>query len=477
MVVWSAQPGESFLDVENIGDVNGDGTDDIVAATTLNQSNGLYCFSGLTGDTLWVAQDLPGITLTGALCAIPDVNQDGFSDIALGTGWETGSSLGDVNVVSGVDGSSIWSRQTEWPIEAINYSTGPPDSYPILHATLWGISGDTQFLALDGQNADSLWCHVTWTDDRKVSVISDFSGNNWDEISICHDRGSAYSGLCEIVDGLTGTQLCSTGTIYFGAMDITDTPVFTIATRSWGGEIEILAANIISGDTLYTIPEGNLAADTLMFITGVSGGNLPFPILTTWSSFYNKVYLICGLSGSYQYSITYGSNVVLPFGYQVSENLWNLGVLTNEQFYITEPSITNPVPGPSCNLPSIPGRDFCFLNSDLYPTPLAAVVMSSGAGPGICTIATSWPVGIQKPENYPVIVNTSLLSNPCNGGIYLQTEEAQTNIRILDITGRLVESIQKLEAGIHFIPLPSGVYHIIERDDLTTTNKVVVLPN
>jgi len=475
MVVWTAQPNESFIDVENVGDINNDGTDDFVAATSLNESNGLYCFNGLTGDTLWVVQNLPGITLTGALCAVPDVNQDGFFDVALGTGWESGPTLGSINIISGFDGNQIWSKQTEWPVEAINYSTGPAGSYPILHATLWANNGYTYFLALNSDDGDSLWCNHAWTDDRKVSAISDFSGNDWDEISICHDRGSAYSGFNEIVDGLTGTQLYSTGTIYFGSMDITDTPQFTIASRSWGGDIEILAEDILSEDTLYTIPYEQIDADTLKFLTGITGGALPFPILSGWSNSFNTIYLMCGLSGSYQDPITYSSNVVLPGAFQISGELWNLAVLTNEEFYLTEPAIINPEPGPSSNLPAVPGRDFCFLNSDLYPTPLAAVAISSVTGPGVCTIATSWPNSIEQPHNASVTVNSSLLCNPSNGGIFLQTEQTQTNIQILDITGRLVESIQGLESRIHFLPLPSGIYHVINIDNLTTTYRAVVL--
>ena len=363
-------------------------------------------------------------------------------------------------------------KETEWPVEAINYSTGPTGSYPIIHATLWGISGYTHFLALDGQNADSLWCRVTWTDDRKVSVISDYSGNNWDEIAISHDRGSAYSSLGEVIDGLTGALLYSTTTAYYGAVDATDTPLFIFATYSWGFEDAIVATDLISEDTLYTIPYGEIGADTLKFLTGITGGNLEFPILAAWGPG-GSLYLISGLSGSIRASKNYYSGIVLPDAYQVSEEQWNLAVLTASQFHTSEPASIES--SEFCDLPSSPGRDFCFLNSDLYPTPLAAVAISSVTGPGVCTIATSWPSSIEQPHNAPVTVNTSLLYNPSNGGIYLQTEQTQTNIQILDITGRLVESIQKLEIGTHFLPLPAGIYHVIDTDNLTTTYKAVVL--
>ena len=476
-IAWTAQPGVSFNDVENIGDINGDGTEDIVAATTVYESSGLYCLSGLTGETLWSVPEMPGVLLTGALTSLPDINGDGYQDLVLGTGWESGSSVGFTNVISGLDGNLLWSREAEWPVDAVNFSTGPPGTFPIIHSTLWGISGYTYFLALDSETGDSLWRYQTWTDDRNISVISDFSGNNWDEISICHDRGSASSGFCEVVDGLTGQQLYSASTIYFGAMDITDTPLFTIATYSWGGETAIQAENMLSGDTLYTIEQGLIDVGILKFVTGVTGGDLPFPILTGWYNSSPHLYLICGLTGSFQDPVTYLSNVVLPLAYQVSDSLWNLAVLTEDFFYITEPAIITPISGPSCNLPSSPGRDMCLLSSNNYPTQLAAVAMSGGVGSGICAIATSWPVGISEEINHLVATSSFLLSNPGHGGILLQCNQDQLNIHVLDITGRLVESIQMFDAGINFIPLPVGVYYIVSSGDFSFSIKAVVIPD
>jgi len=339
------------------------------------------------------------------------------------------------------------------------------------------MNGYTYFLALDGETGDSLWRYQTWTDDREISVISDFSGNNWDEISICHDRGSAYSGLCEVVDGLSGEQLYLTYTVYFGAMDITDTPLFTIATSSWGGETSIQAEDMLTGDTLYTIGEEFTGMGILKFVTGVAGGDLPFPILMGQYTSFRELYLICGLSGSLQDPIIYGSNVVLPLAFQESDSLWNLAVLTAESFYITEPAIISPSPGPSCDLPSTPGSDMCLLNSSNYPTPLAAVAMEGGTGSGLCTVATSWPVGISEEINHPVITNPVLLSNPGHGGILIQCNQDQMNIHVLDITGRLVKSIQMFDAEISFIPLPAGVYHIANSADFSSSIRAVVIPD
>jgi len=470
-VIWTAQPNTSFIDVENIGDINLDGTDDIVAAP--GSGVGLYCLCGLTGESIWYSSQAPAICMSGSIRAIPDVNGDGSKDIALG------GEDGTTRVFSGLDGDLLWSKQSDWPIHAVNYSTGSTSNIPIIHSTLWGMNGYTYFLALNGQAGDSLWRYQTWTEDRKISVISDFSGNNWDEISICHDRGSAYSGFCEVVDGLTGESLYSTSTIYFGAMDIIDTPLFILASYSWGTDTAIRAEDMISGDTLYTIPEGLIGGDTLKFVTGVTGGDINFPILMTWSPGTSWLYLVSGLSGNLESSIAYGSPVVLPEAYQQSENIWRLSVLTNQYLYLTEPTIGSSLSGLSCNLPVSPGRDMSLLSSEEYPTKIAAVAMSGTSGPGLCAIATSWPTDIELETSHPLTIEQGirLLSNPGIGGITISNAESPGTIRVFNLTGRCLQEVWLEQAQTRFISLPAGIYHLVDSEGALCTTRAIVLSN
>jgi hypothetical protein len=469
MIAWTAQPGVSFIDVENIGDINGDGTEDIVAAP--NGAAALYCLDGMTGEAIWINTQTPGILMSGAIRALPDVNGDGHKDIAVG------GSDGTTSVFSGLDGNLIWSRQSEWPVHAVNYSTGSSSTIPIIHSTLWSISGYTYFLALDGLAGDSLWRYQTWTDDRQVSVISDFSGNNWDEISICHDRGYVYSGFCEVIDGLTGQSLYSTSTIYFGAMDVTDTPLFILASYSWGGDTTIRAEDMVSSDTLYTIAQGLIEPDTLKFVTGVTGGSINFPILMGWSSFSPDLYLISGLNGNLGIPISYNSPIVLPMAFQESDISWKLAVLTQESLYLTEPSEGATPAGPSCNLPAAPGRDMCLFSSEDYPTKLAAVAISGTAGPGLCAIATSWPTETGEVYNQAISTGIDVLCNPGFGGVTVQNALTPETYLVIDIVGRLVEVVHLSGAEVRFIPLPVGVYHIVNTDDNRCKSRAIVISN
>ena len=468
-VIWAAQPNTPFIDIENIGDINLDGTDDVIAAP--GSGAGLYCLSGLTGDSIWYNSQVPAICMSGAIQAIPDINGDGSNDIAVG------GEDGTISAFSGLDGSLIWSKQSDWPVHAVNYSTGSTSYSPIIHSTLWGMNGYTYFLALDGLAGDSLWRYQTWTEDRQISVISDFSGNNWDEISICHDRGSAYSGFCEVVDGLTGQSLYSTSTIYFSAMDITDTPLFILASYSWGDDIAIRAEDMISGDTLYTIAEGLFGGDRLMFVKGVTGGSISFPILMAWVSGSSDLNLASGLTGVVETPISYASPIVLPVAYQQSGSVWRLAVLTNEYFYLTEPSGGSTPPGPTCSLPAPLGSDISLLSSGEYPTKIAAVAMAGVSGPGLCAIATSWPTEIDHHQSHPLEPGMQLLSNPGLGGISMCNERTSETIRILDLTGRCVQEVYLQHAQVQFISLPAGVYHILNSENSFCAPRAIVLSN
>jgi hypothetical protein len=465
-VLWTAGEGEYATNVENIGDINGNGTQDIAVTLTGNAS--LICVEGLTGEIIWSSTAMETIPPNGAMTAIPDVDGDGFSDIALGMNESIAA------VISGIDGSVIWQRDTPAQVLAVSCSASPTGLPPIVHFSYYELNGYTFFLALNGASGDSLWCYQTWTDDMRLPVIPDINGNGWGEAVVCHDRGSAYSGFNEVIDGYTREQLCYAGTIYFGSADAVDTPVPILGTYSWGQDCPISARNIFTGDTLYAVGDEYFDADTLSFIDGVSGGTVPFPVLAAWSGT-AKLSLIGGMSAEYLEEVTYSSGVVLPMGYQESESVWKLAVLTGERLYITEPTSAGILPGPSCALPAQPGGDLCLVESQVYPGPIAAVSMLAPGGPGVCGIALSWPEGTEENPNTLLPASGMLLQNPCAGGVLISADAAPSGIMILDLTGRQVAEIPPADAAA-FIELPPGIYHVVALPQSSSSVRAVVLP-
>ena len=105
--------GGMFLSV--VGDVNGDGTQDLYSSDWSNGGGGngrgrAYVFSGENGQKLytWSGEtDGEGFGIGVADCG--DINQDGFDDVAIGS-WQYGGAVaggGKVRLHSGKDGSLI----------------------------------------------------------------------------------------------------------------------------------------------------------------------------------------------------------------------------------------------------------------------------------------------------------------------------------------------------------------------------------
>ena len=101
-----------------IGDVNGDGFDDVILGLPENSSLGrtaagsAFVYSGRTGTRLWwIHGAAENDSLGSSVASAGDVNQDGFPDVIVGAlgadpGGRTGA--GSVFVYSGRNGEQLW---------------------------------------------------------------------------------------------------------------------------------------------------------------------------------------------------------------------------------------------------------------------------------------------------------------------------------------------------------------------------------
>ena len=98
--------------VSRAGDVNNDGTDDVIAGTYNFTSGGVRVFSGLDGTILYIRNsglygtDLFGNSVSGA----GDVDNDGYDDFIVGIprADDNGPDTGSAHVYSGFDGAILY---------------------------------------------------------------------------------------------------------------------------------------------------------------------------------------------------------------------------------------------------------------------------------------------------------------------------------------------------------------------------------
>jgi outer membrane protein assembly factor BamB len=100
-----------------VADMNGDGTDDVVATATKGDGveSYVYVLKGQDGSLIW-SHNIVGKNAysTEGTPSIADINEDGVLDVAVG------STQGKIYALSGIDGSEIWT------FDVVGYSPSAP---------------------------------------------------------------------------------------------------------------------------------------------------------------------------------------------------------------------------------------------------------------------------------------------------------------------------------------------------------------
>lgn len=451
---WTALPSARITAVENAGDVSGNGTDDLFAASLETHGHGVFCVDGLTGDVIWHNPEVPGVYGPGCLRAIGDIDFDGIRDVAVGR-----AAVPSVTVLSGATGEVVWYAPQSDPVRYVETVQGPESGDVRVLVSVSSGAGLHVFRGLNGQTGQQVWASSpVWTCKSFIKVTElDADGNGWPEMGYALDRGSANPGSVIVRDGGTGHGIQTQAAMFHGNMDIGDTPSILVVSQ-FGAHPTMWVIRLVCGTLLWSSRSENLLFSHLQVIPPVSGY---FPDILGWSE--TQLALIRGDDGYHQDRYNFSGAVIKAVATYTEDSLWRLAVITPLTFHCPPLVFSSPSILPLVTLPNHGGSDLCLLDSDLYPTPLAAVGMM-GPGVGLCAISTSWPLGVSGGDagETPSLPPVTLLSQPGRGGLLL-FRGAADRVLVLDIAGRVVSRVGfgGGDQGV-FVPLPPGLYHILD---------------
>lgn len=207
-VVWKRQMTDAVVSVRNIGDVNGDGDDDVLLAVGDN-GYAMVCMDGgstsPTGAILW---QYPAGTSVYAVGVLPDITGDGVNE-ALAVVWTVGG--GAIRCVNGATGGFLWAS-TQVPeygmmVDILDDVTG--DGFDDIVVASW----ENAVIVLNGLNGELVWKTTVGTlnggDVWTARAIDDLNGDgNQDVIAGSFDT-NVYA-----MSGKTGAVLWTYPTGY-----------------------------------------------------------------------------------------------------------------------------------------------------------------------------------------------------------------------------------------------------------------------
>lgn len=287
--------------VANAGDVNADGTDDLIVGTwgDENQSNTAttLVYSGIDGTTLYT---IPGVGYSVSTAG--DINRDGYADFISGAPHD-GVQAGNAKVFSGLDGSILHTFASAYSVSAAgDVNNDGCDDVIVGNRTgeIGQIGIARVYSGLDGMILHTL--HGVSPNDlfgQAVAGIGDVNGDDFDDVVVgapADDNGNANggfdSGSVRIFSGFDGTIIYeyngrnageNIGWAISRAGDVNDDGFsdFVEGTRgnysgSNQGSVRVYISNVIPEMTLPC--PGNLTNDAVVNVDDLN------EVLSNWGS-------------------------------------------------------------------------------------------------------------------------------------------------------------------------------------------------
>jgi outer membrane protein assembly factor BamB len=289
-VIWSYHATGTlwshFRATRTIDDVDGDLHDDVIA---VSENDTLYCFSGISGESIWRFARDPCYVERG-LISVPDLDGDTVADVILGTVWGTRS----VFAISGVDGSVIWQYDTHeygqggWIYEVAVMEDITGDNIVEVLASAGGPDAVRAYL-FNGATGAKIWEDSALYACFGVRAIGDITGDSIADVAVSTGNYVPAAYRVRFLDGMTGTliravPLTASGLTVVPIGDINADTLPDVACGTSDGSMMALSG--ADGSVLWTINVGGMVWD-LNVLPDVDGNGHPelLPSGTTMSNF------------------------------------------------------------------------------------------------------------------------------------------------------------------------------------------------
>ncbi|MBU0507842.1 choice-of-anchor D domain-containing protein [bacterium] len=160
-MIWNAAPSSAFFTVRTIGDVTGDGIDDVVAGDT---DGNVFGYSGTSGASLWsalVGADSPVFALL-SLGSNANPGQTTTEDVAVASAYE------GVFCLDGGNGAQIWFVETTSTVYEL--AVGGDVTGDNINEVYFGMTNG-RVMCLDGATGIQVWS-VTADPNGSANVLS-----------------------------------------------------------------------------------------------------------------------------------------------------------------------------------------------------------------------------------------------------------------------------------------------------------------
>jgi outer membrane protein assembly factor BamB len=212
-VLWS-YPANVYA-VGVLPDINSDGIDEAVAVLWVTDGSAIRCLDGATGALLWSSTTVPDFGMM--VDALADVTGDGLAEVVVSS-WENA-----VSVLDGSDGTEVWKTTVGtlnggnvWTARAISDLDGDGSDDVIAG------SFDAHAYAMDGRDGEILWAFDTGNRVLSVSPVGDLDGDGRPEVAV----GTQDTTNNVVVHVLSGG---SPWTIFADGFESGDTSAWTTA--------------------------------------------------------------------------------------------------------------------------------------------------------------------------------------------------------------------------------------------------------